>query len=265
MDARPQPQMTFRRLIGFPPAYVAQSPWGVVPAILATVAVCLVSIAAFGLGLAIIGLATGATESEMDAIAGRMMAADQPEGVAAMIGSQLASLLAVWALAGWKGMRREVLRLHPPKPPWGLAIALGLAMVALSGVMELILYSVARDDPFADSKWLTDGLHSPYWWGVFVIAVVLAPLWEELTFRGFLLSALAQTRLGFWGAAGISNAAWTLLHANYSVAGLVSVFGAGLMLSWLVWRTGSIRAPVVAHAVFNFSAVLFSAGFAPQA
>ena len=28
-----------------------------------------------------------------------------------------------------------------------------------------------------------------------------APLSEELLFRGFLLSALARTRLGFWGAA----------------------------------------------------------------
>jgi membrane protease YdiL (CAAX protease family) len=79
-----------------------------------------------------------------------------------------------------------------------------------------------------------------------------------LTFRGFLLSALAKTRLGFWPAATISAALWTALHAGYSYAGLASVFAGGMALSWLMWRTGSLRAVVVAHAVANVAAVLFA-------
>ena len=89
-------------------------------------------------------------------------------------------------------------------------------------------------------------------------AVVLAPLWEELTFRGFLLSALAQSRLGFRGAALVTNSAWTALHWNYSAAGLTAVFTAGTVLTWLLWRTGSIRVPIAAHGIANLFAVLFA-------
>jgi membrane protease YdiL (CAAX protease family) len=83
-----------------------------------------------------------------------------------------------------------------------------------------------------------------------------APLSEELLFRGFLLSALAQTRLGFWGAAAISSALWTALHAGYSAVGILEVFVIGLFFSWLLWRTGSLRVPIFCHAVYNSLIVL---------
>jgi membrane protease YdiL (CAAX protease family) len=78
-----------------------------------------------------------------------------------------------------------------------------------------------------------------------------APLSEELLFRGFLLSALAQTRLRFWGAAVVSTLAWAVLHAGYSAVGLAEVFAIGLLFSWLLWRTGSLRVPIVCHALYN--------------
>ena len=70
-------------------------------------------------------------------------------------------------------------------------------------------------------------------------------------FRGFLQSALAQTRLGFWGAALITNTAWTALHAGYTLTGLVDVFVAGLLFSWVLWRSGSLWVPIVCHAFYN--------------
>jgi uncharacterized protein len=133
----------------------------------------------------------------------------------------------------------------------------GLLVVAITALVELFLYMVLKYDYLADSKTIADGLKSPLWLGTVFMAVVLAPLWEELTFRGFLLSALAQTRLGFWPAALISNAIWTALHA-YSPAGIISVFTAGLVLSWLVWRSGSIRVPIIAHGFANLIAVGFA-------
>ena len=96
-----------------------------------------------------------------------------------------------------------------------------------------------------------------------IVALVLAPVWEELAFRGFLQSALAKSRLGFWPAALVSNTIWTALHFGYSAAGLASVFLAGLMLFWLVWRTGSVRIAIVAHMVANAFALAFTYFFAP--
>jgi membrane protease YdiL (CAAX protease family) len=59
----------------------------------------------------------------------------------------------------------------------------------------------------------------------------------------------------------LSNVLWTALHA-YSWAGVASVFLAGVILSWLVWRTGSIKPAIVAHAVGNLFALGFTYVFA---
>jgi membrane protease YdiL (CAAX protease family) len=78
-----------------------------------------------------------------------------------------------------------------------------------------------------------------------------APLSEELMFRGLLLPALALTRLGFAGAAIVATALWTALHWGYSITGLIEVAIFGLLLSWLFWRTGSLRVPLFCHALYN--------------
>jgi hypothetical protein len=83
-----------------------------------------------------------------------------------------------------------------------------------------------------------------------------APLSEELLFRGFLLGALAQTQLGFIGAALLSTVAWTALHPGYSLVGLLDVLANGLLFCWLLWRTGSLRVPLLCHAAYNGSIVL---------
>ena len=53
----------------------------------------------------------------------------------------------------------------------------------------------------------------------------------------------------------VSNTIWTLLHAGYSVLGLIDVFIAGLFLSALFVLTRSVWWPVVVHAVFNTAAI----------
>ena len=87
------------------------------------------------------------------------------------------------------------------------------------------------------------------------VLTVGAPLSEELVYRGFLLSALARTRLGFWGAALIATALWTALH-DYSAVGFAGVFMIGLLLSWLLWRTGSLWVAILCHALHNSLALV---------
>lgn len=251
----------YRALFGQHALYVPRTPWGPVSALLVTVIACAMPVFAFG-GALIFAAAIGGEESA-DQWSARLTTLTTFEGVAVTALSQLFSVAIIWMAAGRGGMRRDVLRLGEPKPNWLVCVIGGLIVVAAVGALELVLYGVIGFDPFADSRWLREGLESPYWWGTVFIAVVLAPLWEEFAFRGFLLSALAQTRLGFWPAAVISTALWTLLHWGYSWAGLASVFAAGIGLSWLMWRTGSMRAVVVAHALANVVALLFVYCFAP--
>jgi membrane protease YdiL (CAAX protease family) len=181
-----------------------------------------------------------------------------PVGVGVTIASQATSIVFVWLFAGRGGLRREVLQLLGPSPGSGTLLAGGLIAIIVTGLIELLLYTGLGFDYRTDVAWLADGLRSPLWPATVLIAVILAPFWEELTFRGFLLSALAQTPLGFWGGAVISNVAWTALHGGYTLPGMASVFTAGLVLSWLLLRTGSIRAPIAAHAIANAFAVAFA-------
>lgn len=244
------------RLFSGPPRYQARTPWKPHWAVVATVLVFLgqiigVFVATFG--AEIIAISDGVEIPDQD-----FTSMASPIGLSLMLASQAASIIIVWLFAGWRRKRAEVLALDVPKPRWTTLLAGGALVLAVTGVVELVFYSGLGFDYKADTADVASGMMSPWWPLAVIMAVVLAPLWEELTFRGFLLPALAQTRLGFWGAALVTNTAWTALHGMYSVAGLVSVFTAGMVLSWLLWRTGSIRAPIVAHAITNIVAVTFA-------
>jgi len=87
--------------------------------------------------------------------------------------------------------------------------------------------------------------------GVMVIAV--APVVEEVFFRGFLYGAL-RSRLGIWAAAGINGALFGVIHFSFeSVEALLLVPPLALLgfLFCLVYeRTGSLL-PVIGMHAFN--------------
>ena len=109
---------------------------------------------------------------------------------------------------------------------------------------------------FADLRPFVRLIGGTEWLLAFLVVGVGAPLSEELLFRGFLQSALAGSRLGFFGASLVTSALWTALHAGYSLAGILEVFLIGLFFSWLLWRTGSLRVAIFCHAFYNSLIVL---------
>jgi membrane protease YdiL (CAAX protease family) len=260
--AEAAPPSRLRALFEGPPNYTPITAWGPISALAITTVACFAPLAAVVVGIAIAS-ALGADPIEIDSWTSGIASLASPAGIATMALSQLVSLGVIWLASGRGGLRRETLRLAGPPPSWTTASAAGLLLVVLSGGVELILYWLLGFDLFTDTRWLMDGLKGPAGWGVAFIAVGLAPLWEELTFRGFLLSALAKSPLGYWPAALICTGLWTLLHWSYSVAGLTSVFVAGLMLSWMMRRLGSMRVVVVAHALANVVALAVAYVFAP--
>jgi membrane protease YdiL (CAAX protease family) len=82
---------------------------------------------------------------------------------------------------------------------------------------------------------------------LFTLAVV-APLTEEILFRGLFLRAFAR-RYGIWPALVLSSALFAFFHLNVWQA-LAAVF-AGLYLGHLCLSSGSLWPPMVAHAWFN--------------
>ena len=117
--------------------------------------------------------------------------------------------------------------------------------------MSVVQYFLVSGDLFADLRPFVNVAIGPDWALAFLVVGIGAPLAEELLFRGFLLSALARTRVGFAGAAVASTSLWTALHAGYSLLGIVEVFTIGLFFSWMLWRTGSLRVPIFCHALYN--------------
>jgi len=88
---------------------------------------------------------------------------------------------------------------------------------------------------------------------VLLNAVVVAPLAEELLFRGFLYAALRRYA-GPLGAISVSAAIFALLH-DYPL-GLPPLFLLGFLLAYLYERTGSLAAPIAAHAANNLYSML---------
>ncbi len=81
-----------------------------------------------------------------------------------------------------------------------------------------------------------------------VTAVLVAPLAEELLFRG-LIYRLARRAWGVWPAAVVSSLVFGLIHGEpWFLFGLI---GLGLVLAYLYETTGSLLAPVLAHALHN--------------
>ena len=80
------------------------------------------------------------------------------------------------------------------------------------------------------------------------VVVIVAPLGEEIFFRGFLYNGLRR-RLALWPALLISSLVFGLVHVYPLLIPALFVVGLGLAL--LYERQRSLLAPVVAHATFN--------------
>jgi uncharacterized protein len=88
--------------------------------------------------------------------------------------------------------------------------------------------------------------------------ILVAPLMEELLFRGFLYPALARWT-GVAASVIITASAFTLLHGaqlGYSWAALLLIFIVGLTLTITRVRTNSVATCVIVHMTYNFVLLL---------
>lgn len=85
-------------------------------------------------------------------------------------------------------------------------------------------------------------------WGYFTIGL-MAPVCEELVFRGAILRVLLRWSSHHWGAIAISALLFALVHAN--PAQMPHAFVIGLLLGWLYYRTDSVVPGIVYHWVNN--------------
>lgn len=134
----------------------------------------------------------------------------------------------------------------------GLGVGLGVAVVAftVNGALA-VLFEVEEG---VEQQILQDALAggAPTVLAV-IITVVVAPLAEEVLFRGVLFRAMAA-RLGLWVGAVLSSAVFAVIHFEILFSqpiALAGLFVVGLLLAFAYHLTGSIVVPILGHAVFN--------------
>ncbi|MCA8959320.1 MAG: CPBP family intramembrane metalloprotease [Planctomycetes bacterium] len=85
-------------------------------------------------------------------------------------------------------------------------------------------------------------------------AIVVAPLLEELLFRGLLLRGMIGARIPAAFSVIATSALFALVHA--SVAASLPLFVFGCVLAVVFLRTGNLWVSIFLHAIFNASQIL---------
>lgn len=235
-----------------PSAYVALTPWRPWPGGLAALGIFLGAVAAVALVLLSAWGLQASVEDVFVAITGTLV-------------QQIAMIaLTVFAASRYGGSPSTVMALRPPAQGLRAYPISFLMLVALTLAMSAIFQLLDAQSFKADIKVYQEMMTSKWWWLALILVGIGAPISEELLCRGFLFSAIANSRLGTTGAAIITSLGFAVVHP-YSVIGVIQVFAIGMLFSWILIRTGSLRVTIVCHAVYNcvLALMLMSAASTP--
>lgn len=129
-------------------------------------------------------------------------------------------------------------------------IALGWMFVEV-GILQLI----DADKLFADEMEELEKLEKIMAGPLGVLAVgILAPISEEIGFRGVLMGGLLRIRCGAWPAIVISAIVFAYFHGTHIQLLGTTVFG--IISGWLYWRTRSLIPSMIIHMVNNSAACI---------
>jgi hypothetical protein len=95
--------------------------------------------------------------------------------------------------------------------------------------------------------------------------IFVAPVVEEVLFRGFMFRGLAASRLGNAGAVLLPALIWAAMHLQYNWIDMASIFILGIVWGIARMRTGSTFTTMVLHAMCNLVATFETAAVVGQA
>lgn len=156
------------------------------------------------------------------------------------------AIIAIFLYLRWAEVSRSYVRSRP----WGVLTWCAIAAVGAIIPSTWLQEQLPELPNFAEQQF---DMILRNRWGYFAIGL-LAPVCEELVFRGAVLRALLGWTSRHWVAIAVSTLLFSLIHAN--PAQMPHAFLAGLLLGWLYYRTDSVVPGVVYHWVNNSAAYI---------
>ncbi len=209
---------------------------------------------------AVAGLALGAAPEALLTLAALVAGASSSTGGKVTAGSAAALAVGSLVLYGWQvlaawlfslrtaGRRLALWGFRRPTRAIFWTVPLGLAAVYVVSVVHDIIVRPEQQQIISEFPRSEMGV------GLFVlVAVIMAPLFEEIVFRGFLFRGLANSWGWLWGALA-SSAVFGLAHLQLDV--FLPLATLGFALAWAYKRTGSLWTCIAMHAIFNLIAVV---------
>lgn len=128
-------------------------------------------------------------------------------------------------------------------------------VVSLGVVLELVgqQFGIFQSD-FMEKIW-NNTTHFSW---LFIAVCVMAPIFEELLFRGLFLDALCRTNVGTHGAVLISSMLFAVVHLQYDWTVLIAIVVLGMVLGYSRIYSRSLFIPLILHLLNNTFAFLLS-------
>jgi membrane protease YdiL (CAAX protease family) len=159
-----------------------------------------------------------------------------------------AARLARWPVGEYLGLvwasRREVV------------IAL-LVLAIFLPTVDVLSYLLGQDvvSPFQVDTYRSakeSGDLALYWLSL----TVLAPVNEEIVFRGFLFRGWVRSARGALPGVLVITALFAIGHVQYDWFGMAQTFLVGALFGWVRWRSGSTLLTIIMHVIANVVATL---------
>lgn len=164
------------------------------------------------------------------------------------IGSAFLYLVWFGLLLAIVGGRWELLALRRPSSlgkAVGLAITVVVVALIANAALDPLLHG-GREQGLIPKHWLSShaGAYAANW----VVVAGIAPIVEELTFRGAGFSLIAER----WGPKFAILSIGLLFAAAHGLAQAFPEFAIlGALLAWLRWRVRSVYPGMLVHCAFN--------------
>ena len=167
----------------------------------------------------------------------------------------------IYGIAGLARDRPGVLALRRPtswRTALKIALGIGIGMVVLTYLLTPLL-EPGREQGVTPDTWQPK--HAAAYIANGIVVAMVAPIVEELTFRGLGYSLLA--RYGRWLAIIGTGLLFALAHGLVNAFPFLAAFGIGL--AYLRSRVDSVYPGMIVHGLFNAIALTVAVSGKPQA